>query len=136
MTTEDDSTPQGNAAYARLIAELRDGRLNPGDRLRETGDRRDFLAHRIDEVRPWDDLVFPPEEELAAKKESSLADIQAHWSVEDGAITGETTPDNPTRGYLDTPGTRARVWANNTRAIKNIATSSLFRMWSQQTLPI
>ncbi|NVK59195.1 MAG: GntR family transcriptional regulator [Rhodobacteraceae bacterium] len=42
MTTEDDSTPQGNAAYARLIAELRDGRLNPGDRLRETD-----LAERL-----------------------------------------------------------------------------------------
>ncbi|MGR3366666.1 MAG: GntR family transcriptional regulator [Sagittula sp.] len=36
MTTEDDNTPQGNAAYARLLTELREGRLNPGDRLRET----------------------------------------------------------------------------------------------------
>ncbi|EBA09815.1 GntR family transcriptional regulator [Sagittula stellata] len=36
MTTEDDGTPQGNAAYARLLTELREGRLNPGDRLRET----------------------------------------------------------------------------------------------------
>jgi DNA-binding GntR family transcriptional regulator len=34
--TADDSTPQGNSAYARLLAELREGRLNPGDRLRET----------------------------------------------------------------------------------------------------
>ena len=34
--TDDDSTPQGNAAYLRLLAELREGRLNPGDRLRET----------------------------------------------------------------------------------------------------
>ncbi|WP_417743196.1 GntR family transcriptional regulator [Salipiger sp.] len=42
MTAEDDSTPQGNTAYARLIAELRDGRLNPGDRLRETD-----LAERL-----------------------------------------------------------------------------------------
>ncbi|MFW8635621.1 GntR family transcriptional regulator [Cribrihabitans pelagius] len=32
----DDSTPQGNAAYMRLLAELREGRLTPGDRLRET----------------------------------------------------------------------------------------------------
>ncbi|RYG89437.1 GntR family transcriptional regulator [Loktanella sp. IMCC34160] len=36
MTTEDDGTPQGNVAYARLLTELREGRLNPGDRLRET----------------------------------------------------------------------------------------------------
>lgn len=34
--TADDSTPQGNSAYARLLTELREGRLNPGDRLRET----------------------------------------------------------------------------------------------------
>ncbi len=34
--TDDDSTPHGNAAYSRLLAELREGRLNPGDRLRET----------------------------------------------------------------------------------------------------
>ena len=36
MTADDDSTPQGNAAYTRLLTELREGRLNPGDRLRET----------------------------------------------------------------------------------------------------
>lgn len=36
MTTDEDSTPQGNAVYARLLSELRDGRLNAGDRLRET----------------------------------------------------------------------------------------------------
>ena len=34
--TDDDSTPQGNTAYLRLLADLREGRLNPGDRLRET----------------------------------------------------------------------------------------------------
>lgn len=34
--TADDSTPQGNSAYVRLLTELREGRLNPGDRLRET----------------------------------------------------------------------------------------------------
>lgn len=36
MITDDDSTPQGNTAYAQLLTELREGRLNPGDRLRET----------------------------------------------------------------------------------------------------
>ena len=33
---DDDSAPQGNAAYLRLMTELREGRLNPGDRLLET----------------------------------------------------------------------------------------------------
>lgn len=42
MTIDDDSTPQGNTAYARLLTELREGRLNPGDRLRETD-----LAERL-----------------------------------------------------------------------------------------
>lgn len=36
MTMDDDSAPQGNGAYLRLLTELREGRLNPGDRLRET----------------------------------------------------------------------------------------------------
>ena len=34
--SEEDRTPQGNSAYAQLMDELRAGRLNPGDRLRET----------------------------------------------------------------------------------------------------
>lgn len=36
MSSDDDSTPQGNAAYNRLLDALREGQLNPGDRLRET----------------------------------------------------------------------------------------------------
>lgn len=35
MTRDDDSTPQGNATYHRLLMDLREGRLGPGDRLRE-----------------------------------------------------------------------------------------------------
>ena len=34
--SDEDRTPQGNSAYAQLMDELRAGRLNPGDRLRET----------------------------------------------------------------------------------------------------
>ena len=34
--TDEDGAPQGNSAYARLLMELREGRMNPGDRLRET----------------------------------------------------------------------------------------------------
>ena len=36
MTVETDNAPQGNSAYARLMSELREGQLTPGDRLRET----------------------------------------------------------------------------------------------------
>lgn len=35
------------------------------DRLRDAGDKRDFLADRIKQVEPWGDLAFPPEAELA-----------------------------------------------------------------------
>ena len=33
--------------------------------LRDTEDRRDFLAHRIAAVEPWGDIFFPPQESLA-----------------------------------------------------------------------
>ncbi|MCL3883159.1 GntR family transcriptional regulator [Marivita sp. GX14005] len=36
MAHDEDHTPQGNAVYLRLMDELREGVLNPGDRLRET----------------------------------------------------------------------------------------------------
>lgn len=36
MGNDEDSAPQGNSAYNRLLDALRDGRLSPGDRLRET----------------------------------------------------------------------------------------------------
>lgn len=36
MASDEDPAPQGNAAYHRLLDALREGRLNPGDRLRET----------------------------------------------------------------------------------------------------
>ena len=37
MIPEDDSpAPQGNSAYRQLLDEIREGRLMPGDRLRET----------------------------------------------------------------------------------------------------
>lgn len=32
--------------------------------LRDTTDRRDFLEHRIAAVKPWGDLVFPPQDAL------------------------------------------------------------------------
>ncbi|QFS83027.1 GntR family transcriptional regulator [Roseivivax sp. THAF197b] len=36
MASDDINSPQGNTAYQRLLDVLREGRLNPGDRLRET----------------------------------------------------------------------------------------------------
>lgn len=36
MRSDDDSTRQGNVAYNSLLDALREGQLNPGDRLRET----------------------------------------------------------------------------------------------------
>lgn len=37
-------------------------------RSRELTDRRDFLAHRISQVRPWGDLDFPPDDVLAGNR--------------------------------------------------------------------
>ncbi|MDX1743182.1 MAG: V-type ATPase 116kDa subunit family protein [Ruegeria sp.] len=37
-------------------------------RTREVTDRRDFLAHRIAQVRPWGDLDFPPGDALAGNR--------------------------------------------------------------------
>ncbi|WP_037307715.1 V-type ATP synthase subunit I [Ruegeria halocynthiae] len=37
-------------------------------RSRDTMDRRDFLAHRIAQVRPWGDLDFPPDDVLAGNR--------------------------------------------------------------------
>ncbi|MFC3616773.1 V-type ATP synthase subunit I [Lutimaribacter marinistellae] len=60
-------------------------------RLRETRDRRDFLAHRISEVRPWGDLIFPPKEELAGnhlwfyklplKERDALDSLEIPWQI-------------------------------------------------------
>ena len=37
-------------------------------RTREMTDHRDFLAHRIAQVRPWGDLDFPPTDVLAGNR--------------------------------------------------------------------
>ena len=65
--------------------------LDLRDRLRETGDRRDFLAHRISEVTPWGDLIFPPREELAGlhlwfyklplKERAALETLEIPWQI-------------------------------------------------------
>jgi len=82
---ENVATPRAEAAHAALKfltslpqrrrQVLRDPRfdveglvkqaLELKQRLREATDRRDFLLHRIAEIEPWGDLLFPPEASLA-----------------------------------------------------------------------
>jgi V/A-type H+-transporting ATPase subunit I len=47
------------------VEKLVEEALELKQRLREATDRRDFLAHRIGEVGPWGDILFPPQESLA-----------------------------------------------------------------------
>ena len=71
----------------RVVAQI----LDTKDRLRDIGDRRDFLAHRIAALEPWGDLVFPPNEELAgyylwfyvlpAGKTAVLDRIDLPWQI-------------------------------------------------------
>ncbi|MEM8732051.1 MAG: V-type ATP synthase subunit I, partial [Pseudomonadota bacterium] len=65
--------------------------LDLRDRIRATEDRRDFLAHRIDEVRPWGDLIFPPKDDLAGlhlwfyklphKDRAALDAVEIPWQI-------------------------------------------------------
>ncbi|MEQ9695594.1 hypothetical protein [Shimia sp. SDUM112013] len=71
----------------RFVAEVQ-GLMH---RIRETRDRRDFLAHRIREVRPWWDLDFPPHDALAGhrlwfyrlpvKHRKALDAVAYPWSI-------------------------------------------------------
>ncbi|WP_170476010.1 V-type ATP synthase subunit I [Ruegeria arenilitoris] len=71
----------------RFIKDIR----NLMQRTRDTIDRRDFLEHRISQVRPWGDLDFPPSDALAGnrlwfyqlpiKHRASLDGIRLPWAV-------------------------------------------------------
>ncbi len=60
-------------------------------RTREATDRRDFLAHRIAQVRPWGDLDFPPDDVLAGnrlwfyqlpvKHREALSEVKLPWAI-------------------------------------------------------
>ncbi len=60
-------------------------------RSRDMMDRRDFLAHRIAQVRPWGDLDFPPTDVLAGnrlwfyrlplKHRDALSGLELPWAV-------------------------------------------------------
>ncbi|WP_170397553.1 V-type ATP synthase subunit I [Ruegeria arenilitoris] len=65
--------------------------LNLMQRSRNMTDRRDFLAHRIAQVRPWGDLDFPPDDVLAGnrlwfyqlpvKHRDALSDLTLPWAI-------------------------------------------------------
>ena len=105
------ATPRAEEAYKalRFLTDVREKRkqvrrdpafdvdaviariMDTKDRLREVGDRRDFLAHRIAALEPWGDLVFPPNEELAGyylwfyilpvNKLAALEEIEPPWQI-------------------------------------------------------
>ncbi len=62
-------------------------------RKRVASDRRDFLAHRISEVRPWGDLDFPPKDDLQGnrlwfyrlpvKHRDALSEVTLPWAILD-----------------------------------------------------
>ena len=71
----------------RVVAEARAVQ----QRLRDVTDRRDFLLHRIKQVEPWGDLLFPPHAELAghrlwfyilpAGKLKALEGVDLPWQI-------------------------------------------------------
>lgn len=85
---ENVAPPRAEAAYKalRFLSDMKDRRkqvtrdpsfevdkviaqaLDVKDRLRTTGDRRDFLEHRIATLEPWGDLDFPPHGELGGNR--------------------------------------------------------------------
>lgn len=88
-------------------------------RIRDMGDRRDFLAHRITQVRPWGDLEFPPKEELAGnhfwfyrlpvKHRKTLDDLPMPWAIlhqdHRSLYVVLIAPDEPADDILPAPRT-------------------------------
>ncbi|NOC45137.1 V-type ATP synthase subunit I [Ruegeria sp. HKCCD7559] len=88
-------------------------------RIRDTMDRRDFLAHRIAQVRPWGDLDFPPTDALAGnrlwfyqlplKHRDALSEVRFPWAIlaEDHRYLYAVliSPDEPDDGVLPVPRT-------------------------------
>lgn len=100
---------------AQIVAQV----LDLMQRKRTTSDRRDFLAHRIAEVRPWGDLDFPPTEDLQGnrlwfyrlpvKHRDALADVTLPWAIlqQDHRFlyTVLIAPDEPDDDVLPIPRT-------------------------------
>ncbi|WP_171236427.1 V-type ATP synthase subunit I [Ruegeria sp. HKCCA6837] len=88
-------------------------------RTRNTMDRRDFLAHRIAQVRPWGDLDFPPTDVLAGnrlwfyqlplKHREALSGVKLPWAIleEDHRFLYAVliSPDEPDDDILPIPRT-------------------------------
>ncbi|NOD63774.1 MULTISPECIES: V-type ATP synthase subunit I [unclassified Ruegeria] len=88
-------------------------------RTRDTMDRRDFLAHRIAQVRPWGDLDFPPTDVLAGnrlwfyqlplKHREALSEVKLPWAIleEDHRFLYAVliSPDEPDDDILPIPRT-------------------------------
>ncbi|WP_210092150.1 V-type ATP synthase subunit I [Ruegeria sp. HKCCSP346] len=88
-------------------------------RVRDTMDRRDFLAHRIAQVRPWGDLDFPPTDVLAGnrlwfyqlplKHRDAMSEVKLPWAIleEDHRYLYAVliSPDEPDDGVLPVPRT-------------------------------
>ncbi|NOD86925.1 MULTISPECIES: V-type ATP synthase subunit I [unclassified Ruegeria] len=88
-------------------------------RTRGTMDRRDFLAHRIAQVRPWGDLDFPPTDVLAGnrlwfyqlplKHREALSEVKLPWAIleEDHRFLYAVliSPDEPDDDILPIPRT-------------------------------
>ena len=73
------------------VEELVREALDLKQELRDTEDRRDFLAHRIAAVEPWGDIMFPPQESLAGYrlwfyivplgKLEALKNVELPWQI-------------------------------------------------------
>ncbi|MFY2826080.1 V-type ATP synthase subunit I [Ruegeria sp. MALMAid1280] len=88
-------------------------------RTRDMTDRRDFLAHRIAQVRPWGDLDFPPDDVLAGnrlwfyqlpvKHRDALSDLTLPWAIleQDHRFIYAVliAPDEPADDILPVPRT-------------------------------
>jgi len=71
----------------KLVQEV----LELKQRLRDAGDRRDFLKRRINDLEPWGNVAFPPHETLAGyrlwfyilplRKRGALDDIELPWRI-------------------------------------------------------
>lgn len=95
--------------------------LDTKDRLRDTGDRRDFLEHRIVAMEPWGSIEFPPHEDLAGYrlwfyllpvgKIAALDKIDLPWQVvhkdQRHAYVVVIARDEPAGDFLPVPRTHA-----------------------------
>ncbi len=97
-------------AFVAQILDLR-------QKIREVGDRRDFLANRIETLKPWGELVFPGHEatsgyllwfyELPVKERAALEDLELPWEIV--ASDPKTlyvvviSPDEPNEDLLPVP---------------------------------